>query len=174
MLHQPGNSLVDYKSSEARVVPARQREESRSCGRNGNPSWHFSPFIKSSSVAALHACPLQSVRRFSGQTGDIFFLSTQESENLFRSQTVGCCGRWRVVRFPPPARSFMSVCKQQRQQWTEALLFTCELVTPVFFYISALHKLAAGREEKKRERARGGISETVQIKVDLLSWDIFI
>lgn len=65
----------------------------------------------------------------------------------------------------------MSVCKQQ---WTEALLFTCELVTPVAFYISALHKLAAGRKKKKRGRARGGISETVQIKVDLLSWDIFI
>lgn len=63
----------------------------------------------------------------------------------------------------------MSVCKQQ---WTEALLFTCELVTPVVFYISALHKLAAGR--KKKKRARGGISETVKIKVDLLSWDIFI
>lgn len=65
----------------------------------------------------------------------------------------------------------MSICKQQ---WTEALLFTCELVTPVVFYMSALHKLAAGRKKKKKKRARGGISETVQIKVDLLSWDIFI
>lgn len=39
--------------------------------------------------------------------------------------------------------------------------------------MSALHKLAAGRKKKKKKRARGGISETVQIKVDLLSWDIF-
>lgn len=108
VLHQPGNSLVDYKSSEARVVPARQREESRSCGRNGNPSWHFSPFIKSSSVAALHACPLQSVRRFSGQTRRFFFLyPTQESENLFRSQTVGCCGEsWGFL--PPRAHLCLS------------------------------------------------------------------
>lgn len=46
----------------------------------------------------------------------------------------------------------MSICKQQ---WTEALLFTCELVTPVVFYMSALHKLAAGRKKKKKEREVG-------------------
>lgn len=46
----------------------------------------------------------------------------------------------------------MSVCKQQ---WTEALLFTCELVTPVVFYISTTQAGSREEEKKKREREVG-------------------
>lgn len=107
VLHQPGNSLVYYKSSEARVVPARQREESRSCGRNGNPSWHFSPFIKSSSSRAARMPLTVSPQIFRSDPEFFFFSTTQESENLFRSQTVGCSGEsWGFL--PPRARLCLS------------------------------------------------------------------
>lgn len=150
VLHQPGNSLVDYKSSEARVVPARQREESRSCGRNGNPSWHFSPFIKSSSVAALHACPLQSVRRFSGQTRRFFFC-------LLRNLKT-CLGVRRLVvvvsREVSSPRALVYVCLQAAAaavDWSSAVHLRVSY-SSCFLYISTTQ--AGSREGEKREKER--------------------
>lgn len=149
VLHQPGNSLVDYKSSEARVVPARQREESRSCGRNGNPSWHFSPFIKSSSVAALHACPLQSVRRFSGQTRRFFFYT------LLRNLKT-CLGVRRLVvvvsREVSSPRALIYVCLQAAVDWSSAVHLRVSY-SSCFLYVSTT-QAGSREEEKKKERER--------------------
>lgn len=146
VLNQPGNSLVDYKSSEARVVPT-QREESRSCGRNGNPSWHFSPFIKSSSSRAARM-PLTVSPQIFRSDPEIFYLFFRLLRNLKT-----CLGVRRLVvlvsREVSSPRALVYVCLQAAVDWSSAVHLRVSY-SSCFLYISTTQ--AGSREEEKKER----------------------
>lgn len=151
VFHQPAKkSLVDYESSEARIIPARQQEENPETEKRKKSFWHFGSLTKSSSGAQLYACPFQSADFRSSLRGFLFFfLSAPGSQRVPESQT-----GWLFCSVVSRELSSALLVSLPAWQWSaeERRALCCSPVSYCSF-ISSPHSTAE-REGGRREGGR--------------------
>lgn len=130
VFHQPAKkSLVDYESSEARIIPARQQEENPETEKRKKSFWHFGSLTKSSSGAQLYACPFQSADFQVKSAWVSFFLSLCSGISTRARES-----DWLVILLSGESWAFLrspgvSACLAVVGRGEEStLLFTCELL----------------------------------------------